>query len=156
MISMYFFENPLHSCNICGIMKAVYHSVYCSGSLKGSIFHGCNNIPDFFCLSSDFLSGGRHLFYRTICPAPAAIPADFCNRHARFPIYLDTSSKALFHTVGVFELVLLIGAIAFSISDRVKRQKGTADADEADAEEPAQEEADTDAESGHTDSEEKA
>ncbi|MEE0022136.1 hypothetical protein [Ruminococcus sp.] len=71
-------------------------------------------------------------------------------------IYLDTSSKALFHTVGVFELVLLIGAIAFSISDRVKRRKGTADADEADAAEPAQEEADTDAESGHTDSEEKA
>ena len=78
-------------------------------------------------------------------------------------IYLDTSSKALFHTVGVFELVLLIGAIAFSISDRVKRRKGTAAADEADAvpetadaEEPAQEEADTDAESGHTDSEEKA
>lgn len=76
-------------------------------------------------------------------------------------IYLDTSSKALFHAVGVFELVLLIGAIAFSISDRVKRRKGAAEADEADtapettdAEEPAQEKADT--ESGHTDSEEEA
>lgn len=48
-------------------------------------------------------------------------------------IYVNTASKTLFHTVGLFELVLLIGAIVLSVIARARNkreeaQKGTTDA----------------------------
>lgn len=61
-------------------------------------------------------------------------------------IYLDTSSKSLFHAVGLFELVLLVGAIVLSITDRVRRKREaketetvSAETSEADSEETSEE-----------------
>ncbi|MCD7960164.1 MAG: hypothetical protein LUF89_12070 [Ruminococcus sp.] len=38
-------------------------------------------------------------------------------------IYIDTSNQSLFHVVGLFELVMLLGAIILSIVFRIRRGK---------------------------------
>ncbi len=47
----------------------------------------------------------------------------------------DVSNKSWFHTVGIFEFVLLLGAAVMSIQDRTNRKKNTEAADADDAEE---------------------
>ncbi len=54
-------------------------------------------------------------------------------------IYVDTTNKTLFHTVGLFEVVLLIGAILLSILARVKEKRRTDKTDTTEQEEATQE-----------------
>lgn len=49
-----------------------------------------------------------------------AIPASLC-------IYICPDSRSLFYTVGVFEAVILAGAIVFAFIERFRRKQETAD-----------------------------